>query len=52
MMMIFWVVIVILAFIGLPQPAKILAFIVNVFVPDGLPFIDEIIMLVVIATGE
>ena len=49
MILIVWFFIVILAAIAtwsLPLPGKLIALAINYFIPDGVPFIDEIIQLV------
>lgn len=38
-------IVLFLVFFGLPKPAKILVFIVNCFLPDPVPYVDEIIMV-------
>ena len=49
MILIIWFAIVIVAAIAtwsLPLPGKIVALIINYFIPEGVPFIDEIIQIV------
>ena len=37
-------IIVLIVYMSCPKECKVLIFIVNLFVPDPLPYIDEIIM--------
>lgn len=47
LIIIWWGIVIILAFATwrLPFSGKILAMIINGFIPDGLPFIDEFIQI-------
>lgn len=38
-------------FLGMSKCAQVLFFIANLFIPDPLPFIDEVIMLAIILRG-
>ena len=42
----------IFTYIGLPKWVQIILLIADIFIPDPLPYVDEIIMLAIILKGD
>lgn len=45
MILIFYAIIL-LVYLACPQYVKLVVFIINIFLPDPIPFVDEFLMLV------